>query len=103
MTPKQEAKAILDIFAFYRADSNLYKWQDDEKVDELFEAIIAAINDCGELKPLLPFNEFVRPSREYAHGDKGWVGHFEADKDNKRFFLSDVVDYLTLYMRGSFS
>lgn len=84
------------IYAFYRADGTLYKWDDNDKVDTLFEAVVTAINDCGILKPQLPQKEFVVPCRKYAAGDRGWREHFD-NRDNRRFFLSDVHDYLTLF------
>jgi len=44
----------------------LYLEEDIESLDMLFDAVVDAINDCGSLKAQLPFNEFVRPSREVA-------------------------------------
>lgn len=91
----EEAQKILNIYRFYQKDGTLYLGEDTETLDALFDAVVTAINDCGPLKAALPFNEFVRPSRETAAGDPGWVGHFE-ERDNRRFFLSDIHDYLQL-------
>ncbi len=98
MNPRLRDKSneILAIFRFYGCSSDLYKNDDIETIDALFEAVIAAIDDCGELKAYLPYSEFVKPSRSVLEGDSGWVGHFE-DRDNRRFFLSDVYDFLTLF------
>lgn len=90
-----EAQAILNIYRFFRKDGNLYLTEDLESLDMLFDAVVDALNNCGPLKPQLPFNEFVRPSRMVLEGDAGWVGHFE-ERDNRRFFLSDIHDYLQL-------
>ncbi len=97
-TLRDEAVKIMSIFHFYRSDGNLYQSDDDEKVDAVFEAVIVAIDSCGELKPHLPYNEFVRPSRAVLEGDPGWVGHFE-ERDNRKFFLSDVHDFLRLFYK----
>ena len=91
----EEALTILNIYRFYQKDGNLYLTADDETLDAIFEAVVAAINDCGPLKASLPYNEFVHPSKMTAAGDPGWVGHFE-ERDNRRFFLSDIHDYLRL-------
>jgi hypothetical protein len=91
-----EAEKILNIYRFYRRDGKLYLDGDEETLDSLFDAVVDAINDCGPLKPQLPYNEFVLPSRLTAEGDPGWVGHFE-ERDNRRFFLSDVHDFLRLF------
>lgn len=98
LTMREEAHKILSIYRFYQGDGHLYQSDDDEKVDDLFEAVIAAIDDCGVLKSKLPYNEFVKPSRSVLEGDSGWVGHFE-ERDNRRFFLSDVHDYIYLFYR----
>ncbi len=95
---RDEAQKILAIFRFYGCDGSLYQNGSDDTIDALFDAVVAAIEDCGILKPHLPFNEFVRPSREVLRGDPGWVGHFE-ERDNRRFFLSDVYDFLYLFHR----
>jgi len=91
----REAEEILNIYRFFQKDGSLYLGDDPESLDMLFDAVVDAINDCGPLKAELPHNEFVRPSREVAAGDPGWVGHFE-ERDNRRFFLSDIHDYLRL-------
>lgn len=90
-----EAKSILNIYRFYKKDGNLYLNNDVETLDSLFDAVVHAIDSCASLKPQLPYNEFVRPSRKVLEGDAGWVGHFE-ERDNRRFFLSDIHDYLYL-------
>ncbi|MDX1295519.1 MAG: hypothetical protein R3302_04595 [Sulfurimonadaceae bacterium] len=95
-TINTEAEKILNIYRFYKRDGKLYLDGDVETLDSLFEAVVDAINDSGTLKPLLPYNEFVLPSRLTAEGDPGWVGHFE-ERDNRRFFLSDVYDFLKLF------
>ena len=100
MKRNTEAEKILNIYRFYRRDGRLYLDGDTETLDALFEAVVGAINDCGPLKAQLPYNEFVLPSREVAAGDPGWVGHFE-ERDNRRFFLSDVYDFLRLFYAGS--
>jgi hypothetical protein len=91
----EEAQQILNIYRFYQKDGNLYLNADEETLDALFEAVVAAINDCGPLKASLPYNEFVHPSKMTAAGDPGWVGHFE-ERDNRRFFLSDIHDFFQL-------
>ncbi len=90
-----EAEKILNFYRLFHKNGSLYLDDDFESLDMLFDAVVNAINHCGSLKEELPFNEFVRPSKEVACGDKGWVGHFE-DRDNRRFFLSDIYDYLRL-------
>ena len=90
-----EAQKILNIYRFYQKDGNLYLTADDETLDAIFEAVVNAINDCGPLKATLPYNEFVLPSKLTAAGDPGWAGHFE-ERDNRRFFLSDIHDYFQL-------
>lgn len=89
------AQKILNIYRFYQKDGKLYLTADDRVLDDIFDAVVDAINDCGPLKATLPYNEFVLPSRMTAQGDPGWVGHFE-ERDNRRFFLSDIYDYLDL-------
>ena len=91
----EEAQAILAIYRMMQQDGTLYLDQDEEKLDMLFDAVIMAITDCTELKLKLPYYEFVLPSRKVLELDGGWVGHF-ADRDNRRFFLSDIYDYLYL-------
>jgi len=91
----EEATKILNIYRFFQKDGNLYLNEDVESLDMLFDAVVNAIDSCGPLKAQLPYNEFVRPSRKVLEGDEGWVGHFE-ERDNRRFFLSDIHDYLRL-------
>ena len=95
MKEYEEAQAILAIYRMLRKDGKLYLDKDEEVLDMLFDAVTAAITDCTVLKLKLPYNEFVLPSRKVLEQDKGWVGHFE-ERDNRRFFLSDVHDYLYL-------
>lgn len=95
MTEKKEAQSILNIYRFMQQDGTLYLGEDEEVLDTLFSTIIQAITDAGPLKTKLPYNEFVLPSRKVIEGDEGWVGHFE-ERDNRRFFLSDIYDYLYL-------
>jgi len=100
MRPNYQNKAdeILAIYRFYRCDSRLYLSDDTAKIDDLFEAVVYAIDDAGPLKPMLPYNEFILPSRKVLDHEPSWVGHFE-DRDNRRFFLSDVFDFLNLFCR----
>lgn len=95
MTPQEEAQNILNIYRFMHMDGSLYLGDDEETLDTLFDAVVQAINDTTLLKPSLPYNEFVLPSRKVLENDAGWVGHFE-ERDNRRFFLSDIYDYLSL-------
>lgn len=90
-----EAEKILNFYRLFHKDGSLYLDDDFESLDMLFDAVVNAINNCGSLKAELPFNEFVRPSKEVACGNKGWVEHFK-ERDNRRFFLSDIYDYLQL-------
>ncbi|MBN2816518.1 MAG: hypothetical protein JXQ67_07515 [Campylobacterales bacterium] len=91
----EEAKHILNIYRFYQKDGNLYLTTDDESLDTLYEAVVDAINASEVLKTQLPYNEFVHPCKMVRENDAGWVGHFE-ERDNRRFFLSDIHDYLKL-------
>jgi hypothetical protein len=91
-----EAQKILNIFRFYKRDGKLYLDQNNEVLDDVFEAVVYAINDSGVLKTRLPQYEFVIPSKKFAMHESSWRGHFE-ERDNRRFFLSDVYDYLTLF------
>lgn len=91
----EEAEKILNIYRFFHRDGNLYLNEDTESLDMLYDAVVNAINDCGSLKAQLPYQEFVHPCKQVALGDAGWVGHFE-QRDNRRFFLSDIHDYLKL-------
>lgn len=91
----EEAAKIINIYRFFQKDGNLYLKEDDESLDMLFDAVVDAINDSGPLKAKLPYNEFVHPCKMVRENDPGWVGHFE-ERDNRRFFLSDIHDYLKL-------
>ena len=91
----EEAQKILNIYRFYNRDGNLYLTTDKESLDALYEAVVDAINDAGDLKAKLPYQEFVHPCKMVRENDAGWVGHFE-ERDNRRFFLSDIHDYLKL-------
>ncbi|HHD77308.1 MAG TPA: hypothetical protein ENK97_00795 [Campylobacteraceae bacterium] len=96
MSPEAvEALKILNIYRMMQQDGTLYLDEDDARLDTLFDAVVHAICECGPLKTKLPYNEFVLPSRKVLEGDAGWVGHFK-ERDNRRFFLSDIHDYLTL-------
>jgi len=95
MNEKEEALEILAIYRFMRQDGKLYLDEDEEKLDMLYDAVVRSIDDCTVLKLKLPYNEFVLPSRKVLEGDAGWIGHFE-ERDNRRFFLSDVYDFLYL-------
>lgn len=95
MTEKKEAQNILNIYRMMQKDGTLYLDKDEAMLDTLFDAVINAITDCGMLKTKLPYTEFVLPSRKVIEGDNGWVGHFR-ERDNRRFFLSDIYDYLYL-------
>jgi len=91
----EEAQKILNIYRFFQKDGNLYLTQDAESLDVLYDAVVQAINDCGALKAKLPYQEFVHPCKQVLAGDASWIGHFE-ERDNRRFFLSDIHDYLKL-------
>jgi hypothetical protein len=91
----EEAQKILNIYRFFHKDGNLYLTQESEALDSLYDAVVDAINDCGPLKAQLPYNEFVHPCKKVREDDAGWIGHFE-ERDNRRFFLSDIHDYLKL-------
>jgi hypothetical protein len=91
----EEATKIINIYRFFQKDGNLYLKEESESLDMLFDAVVNAINDAGALKAKLPYNEFVHPCKQVGAGDAGWVGHFE-ERDNRRFFLSDIHDYLKL-------
>lgn len=95
MTEKKEAQNILNIYRMLQKNGTLYLDEDEAMLDTLFDAVINAITDCGLLKTKLPYTEFVLPSRKVIEGDNGWVGHFR-ERDNRRFFLSDIYDYLYL-------
>ena len=91
----KEAQKILNIYRFFQKDGNLYLTKDSDSLDMLYDAVIDAINDCGDLKTQLPYQEFVYPCKMVGQNDAGWVGHFQ-ERDNRRFFLSDIHDYLRL-------
>ena len=90
-----EAEKILNIYRFFHKDGSLYLIEDEESLDMLFDAVVDAINDCGSFKMMLPYMEFVHPCKMVRENDAGWVGHFK-ERDNRRFFLSDIYDYLKL-------
>jgi len=92
----KEADKILNIFRFYQRNGTLYLDHDTNVLDELFDAIVDAVNECGSLKLELPYTEFVHPCKELSRGDEGWIGHFK-ERDNRRFFLSDLYDFLKLF------
>lgn len=91
----EEAQEILNIYRFYQKDGQLYLTNENEVLDDLYEAVVDAINDCGPLKAQLPYQEFVHPCKMVRENDSGWIGHFN-ERDNRRFFLSDIHDYLKL-------
>ncbi|WP_415250417.1 hypothetical protein [Sulfurimonas sp.] len=91
----EEAEKILNIYRFFQKDGKLYLNEDTESLDMLYDAVINAINNCGALKAQLPYQEFVHPCKQVLMNDAGWVGHFQ-ERDNRRFFLSDIHDYLKL-------
>ena len=95
MTAKKEAQQLLAIYRMMQMNGTLYLKEDEQSLDTLFDAVVQAITACTVLKPKLPYNEFVLPSRKVLEGDHGWIGHFE-ERDNRRFFLSDIYDYLYL-------
>ncbi|MBU0632949.1 hypothetical protein KKA17_09900 [bacterium] len=94
-TKNAEAEKILNIYRFFQRDGSLYLIEDEETLDELFDAVVDAINNCGSFKMMLPYTEFVHPCKQVRAGDEGWIGHFK-ERDNRRFFLSDIYDYLKL-------
>jgi len=91
----EEATKIINIYRFFQKDGNLYLKEESESLDMLFDAVVNAINDAGALKAKLPYQEFVHPCKMVRENDAGWIGHFE-ERDNRRFFLSDIHDYLKL-------
>ena len=95
-TKNEEAQKMLNIFRFFQRDGSLYLIEDQETLDALFDAIVIAVNDSGLFKTMLPYTEFVLPCKRVYEGDKGWIGHFE-ERDNRRFFLSDLYDFLKLF------
>lgn len=96
MSELDKAEEILAIYRFYKMDGKLYHMNDDERLDELFDAVVMAINDCGILKSLLPLEEFVVPCRGILNQEKAWLQRFE-HQDTRAFFLSDIYDFLKLF------
>lgn len=96
MDEKKEAQNILNIYRLMKQDGKLYLEENDEVIDGLFEAVTMEITYSTILKTKLPYKEFVLPSRKVLENDSGWVGHFK-NRDNRRFFLSDIYDYLYLF------
>lgn len=96
MNEIEKANEILAIYRFYNMDGKLYHYEEDERLDELFVAIVQAINDCGVLKPFLPKEEFVVPSKGWLNHDPFWLQRFE-HHDTRAFFLSDIYDFLKLF------
>lgn len=90
------ANNILAIYRFYKMDGKLYHYDEDNRLDELFDAVVHAINDCGMLKPLLPHEEFVVPCRGLLNRERAWLQRFE-HQDTRAFFLSDIYDFLKLF------
>ncbi len=96
MSANERAEEILAIYRFYNMDGKLYRTDGGERLDDLFDAIIHAIDDCGTLKPLLPQEEFVVPCRGLIHRETAWLQRFE-HPDTRAFFLSDIYDFLKLF------
>jgi hypothetical protein len=96
MSEIDKAHEILAIYRFYKMDDKLYHYDEDDRLDELFDAIVHAINDCGMLKPLLPREEFVVPCRGILNKERAWLQRFE-HQDTRAFFLSDIYDFLKLF------
>lgn len=97
MNETDKAREILDIYRFYRMDGRLYHYDEDDRLDELFDAVVHAIHDCGILKPLLPQEEFVIPCRGVLNQERAWLQRFE-HSDTRAFFLSDIYDFLRLFV-----
>lgn len=97
MNPSDKANEILSIYRFYRLDGSLYDCEDSDRLDDLFEAVVQAIEGCGVLKPLLPQDEFVAPCRGILNREKAWLQRFE-HRDTRAFFLSDIYDFLRLFV-----
>lgn len=96
MNEMDKAYEILAIYRFFNMDGKLYRCEDEERLDALFNAVVMAINDCGVLKPLLPYKEFVIPCREIVAKERAWIQRFE-HQDTRSFFLSDIYDFLKLF------
>lgn len=97
MNETERAQEILSIYRFYKLDGKLYHYDEDDRLDELFDAIVHAINDCGMLQPLLPKEEFVIPCRGILNRERAWLQRFE-HQDTRAFFLSDIYDFLRLFV-----
>ncbi|MBN2869444.1 MAG: hypothetical protein JXK04_00650 [Campylobacterales bacterium] len=97
MNEIDQAHQILAIYRFYRMDGKLYHYDEDDRLDELFDAVVLAVNECGILKPLLPQEEFVIPCRGLLRKEKSWTERFE-HQDTRAFFLSDIYDFLRLFV-----
>ncbi|MDD2838459.1 MAG: hypothetical protein AB7U44_00070 [Sulfuricurvum sp.] len=97
MNEIDKANEILGIYRFYKMDGKLYHYDEDDRLDDLFEAVVNAINDCGILKPLLPRDEFVIPCRGLQNKERVWLQRFE-HQDTRAFFLSDIYDFLRLFV-----
>ncbi len=97
MNETERAQEILSIYRFYKLDGKLYHYDEDDRLDELFDAVVHAINDCGMLQPLLPKEEFVIPCRGILHQERAWLQRFE-HQDTRAFFLSDIYDFLRLFV-----
>lgn len=96
MNEVDKAHEILAIYRFYNMDGKLYHHEEDNRLDELFDAVVHAINECGMLKPLLPHDEFVVPCRGLLNKERAWLQRFE-HQDTRAFFLSDIYDFLKLF------
>ena len=48
MSANERAEEILAIYRFYNMDGKLYRTDGGERLDDLFDAIIHAIDDCGD-------------------------------------------------------
>lgn len=96
MNETEKAHEILAIYRFYQMDGKLYNREESDRLEELFDAVVHAINDCGVLKPLLPLNEFVIPCCGLLNQEKAWLQRFE-HRDTRAFFLSDIYDFLKLF------
>lgn len=97
MSETDKAHEILDIYRFYGMDGRLYNHDAPNLLDELFDAVVMAISECGTLKPLLPQEEFVIPCRGILQKDRAWLQRFE-HQDTRAFFLSDIYDFLRLFV-----
>ncbi len=97
MNEIDQANEILTIYRFYRMDGKLYRSEGDGRLDELFEAVIRAINESGTHKLHLPQQEFVIPCRGLLQREKAWLQRFE-HPDTRAFFLSDIHDFLRLFV-----